>query len=71
LILQARMDVTNRDGRIEDAFWSRWPAIPAVARGRVVVLQDDLALRPGPRVAEAAEELERILRADGAAARAR
>ena len=71
LILQARMDVANRDGRIEDAFWSRWPAIPAVARGRVVVLQDDLALRPGPRVAEAAEELERILRADGAAARAR
>jgi len=71
LILQARMDVTNRDGRIEDAFWSRWPAIPAVARGRVVVLQDDLALRPGPRVAEAAEGLERILRADGAAAQAR
>jgi iron complex transport system substrate-binding protein len=61
LILQARMDLANGAAHEEDAFWKRWPAIPAVARGRVVVLPDDLTLRPGPRVADAAEELAEIL----------
>src|SRR5262249_21902787 len=55
----------GRQGRahLEDAFWRRWPTIPAVAHGRVVVLPDDLTLRPGPRVADAAEELAAILHA--------
>lgn len=61
LILQARMDVANGAAHAEDAFWKRWPAIPAVAHGRVVVLPDDVALRPGPRVADAVEELAGIL----------
>ena len=53
------------------SFWKRWPSIPAVAHGRVVVLPDDLTLRPGPRVADAAEELAAILHgeADGKQAR--
>ena len=61
LILQARMDLASGDAHAEDAFWKRWPSIPAVAHGRVVVLPDDLTLRPGPRVADAAEELAAIL----------
>lgn len=61
LILQARMDLANGDAHTEVAFWSRWPSIPAVASGRVVVLPSDLALRPGPRVADAVEELAGIL----------
>jgi iron complex transport system substrate-binding protein len=61
LILQSRMDVASGAAHEEDRFWKRWPAIPAVARGRVVVLADDLTLRPGPRVADAAEELAEIL----------
>lgn len=61
LILQARMDLTSGDPHSEDAFWKRWPSIPAVATGRVVVLPDDVTLRPGPRVADAAEELAAIL----------
>ena len=61
LILQARMDLADGDPHVEDAFWKRWPSIPAVARGRVVVLPDDLTLRPGPRIADAAEELAAIL----------
>ena len=61
VILQARMDLAIGDAHAEDAFWKRWPSIPAVARGRVVVLPDDLTLRPGPRVADAAEELAAIL----------
>ena len=61
LILQARMDLASGDAHTEGAFWKRWPSILAVARGRVVVLPDDLTLRPGPRVAAAAEELAAIL----------
>lgn len=61
LILQARMDVSNDAAHDEESFWKRWPSIPAVAAGRVVVLQSALALRPGPRIAEAAEELATIL----------
>jgi len=71
LILQSRMDLANDDAHVEDAFWKRWPSILAVARGRVVVLPDDLTLRPGPRVADAAEELAAILHgeAEGEGAR--
>lgn len=61
LILQARMDVSEASAHTEEAFWKRWPSVPAVSRGRVVVLRDDLSLRPGPRVADAAEELAAIL----------
>jgi iron complex transport system substrate-binding protein len=61
VILQARMDLAQGDPHAEDLFWKRWPSIPAVAHGRVVVLPDDLTLRPGPRVGEAAEELAAIL----------
>ncbi len=68
LILQARMDMANTQAHVEDAFWKRWPSIPAVARGRVVVLADDLALRPGPRVADAVEELAAIVHGGHAAA---
>jgi iron complex transport system substrate-binding protein len=71
LILQSRMDLASGDAHAEDAFWKRWPSIPAVAHGRVVVLRDDLALRPGPRVADAAEELAAILHGDPADAPAR
>jgi iron complex transport system substrate-binding protein len=71
VILQARMDLAAGDAHAEDAFWKRWPSIPAVSSGRVVVLPDDLTLRPGPRVALAAEELERILHADRAGAGSR
>jgi iron complex transport system substrate-binding protein len=71
LILQARMDLTDGAAHSEDAFWKRWPSIPAVAKGRVVVLPDDLTLRPGPRVAQAAEELAAILHGQAAGAETR
>jgi iron complex transport system substrate-binding protein len=46
----------------------RLAAVPAVARGRVVRLADDGALRPGPRLPTALEELFRALH-PGAASR--
>jgi iron complex transport system substrate-binding protein len=62
LILQARMDAPAAGSEgVEEAFWKRWPQIPAVAAKRVVVLDGGLALRPGPRVADAAEQLATIL----------
>ena len=62
VILQARMDRPEAGAeRLEETFWSRWPAIPAVASGRVRILSDGQALRPGPRVAQAAESLAAIL----------
>jgi hypothetical protein len=66
LILQARMDVPSTGSELaEEAFWARWPQIPAVAAHRVVVLDAGLALRPGPRVADAAERCGVALRYRG------
>lgn len=61
VILQSRMDAGAAAAHAEEAFWTRWPSIPAVAAGRVVVLPDDVTMRPGPRVADAVEELAGIL----------
>ena len=43
------------------AHWSRWPSIPAVARGRVVALDAQLISMPGPNLDQALEALERGL----------
>ena len=43
------------------AHWSRWPSIPAVAHGRVVVLDPRLVSMPGPHLDRALEALERGL----------
>jgi len=61
VVLQSRMDMTQRDGSAERAAWMRWSAIPAIARGHLVILPDDASLRPGPRVADAVEQLAAIL----------
>ena len=44
-----------------DADWSRLPGLPAVQRGQVHVLEEDLWIRPGPRVVRALERLRDIL----------
>ena len=61
VVLQSRMDMTQGDGSAERAAWLRWSAIPAIAQGRLVILPDDASLRPGPRVADAVEQLAAIL----------
>lgn len=69
-ILQSRMDAPEPGSEgSEAAFWRRWPAVPAVRDGRVLVLADPLALRPGPRVGEAAEQLAELLHPVAAGAR--
>jgi iron complex transport system substrate-binding protein len=61
IVLQSRMDVAHGDGSAERTAWMRWSAIPAIAQGHLVILPDDATLRPGPRVADAVEQLATIL----------
>lgn len=42
-------------------FWSRLPSVPAVRSERVYALRDSSLLVPGPRMADGAELLERLL----------
>lgn len=62
VILQARMDAA-RDGSATslESYWRRWGTIPAVRDGRVHVFDATTALRPGPRVADAVEQLAALL----------
>lgn len=46
------------------AFWARWPEVPAVRDGRVVLLSRPELLRPGPRVARGLALLARSLHPD-------
>jgi len=45
-------------------FWSRWPTLTAVRRGRLAVVDTDVMDRPGPRLFEAAWELAAVLHPD-------
>ena len=56
IILDAAMD-GGSDAR---AFWSRWSSIPAVQQGRVVSVSSS-ALRAGPRIGQALEDLARAI----------
>lgn len=60
VILQAPMTEGGGPGRAA-SFWRRWPSVPAVAAGRIYVVEPDLVLRPGPRVADGVEALARLL----------
>jgi len=63
VILDASVgDVDTQEGR--DALvadWKRFPTIPAVRDGRVLVVREDAVFRAGPRVPEAIAALERLL----------
>ena len=65
-ILQSRMDVPE-EGEEDMAlrFWSRWAELPAVRDGRVFLLPGSAALRPGPRVADAVEQIAALLHPTG------
>jgi ABC-type Fe3+-hydroxamate transport system substrate-binding protein len=43
------------------AFWSAFPAIPAVRDGRVYGFKAYQVLRPGPRIAEALESIAHFI----------
>jgi iron complex transport system substrate-binding protein len=65
VILQSRMDAAPTEGTAPELdAWMRWKEIPAVRENRVVLLAGSIALRPGPRVGDAAEAIARILHPD-------
>lgn len=45
-----------------EAFWRRFPQLPAVKTGRVHLLEAPVLVRPGPRMVAAAELLARIIK---------
>lgn len=62
VILQSRMDLPGEGERNAGMdYWQRWPDLPAVKSGRVRMLPGSAALRPGPRVADAVEEIAELL----------
>ena len=63
VILDASVgDVDTDAGRAELlADWQRFPTVPAVRDGRVLVVREDAIFRAGPRIPEAIEVLERLL----------
>ncbi len=68
VILELRVDPASAAVQASlIADWNALPSIPAVARGRVVVIARDDALIPGPRVAELYRALGGVL--DGAYAK--
>ncbi len=48
-------------GTATTAYWTRFPSLAAVRNGRVYPFRSFEALRPGPRLARALEELARLL----------
>ncbi|ANM30305.1 hypothetical protein ABI59_13060 [Acidobacteria bacterium Mor1] len=62
VVFQTRMGMEAEEERaLTDAFWQRWPALPAVRDGRVALIDASIATRPGPRIADAVDELARRL----------
>lgn len=51
----------DTDGAKLKSAWLRWPMIPAVGKGRVYVVNSDIFDRPGPRIVDAVEELNRLI----------
>lgn len=72
-VVQARPDVILSSGGTSDldrlkAQWSRWTAVPAVARQHIAVVPQDILVRNGPRLLNAAQRVCTIL--DGYRSRA-
>ena len=61
------VDVAMAPGTAEDranrarAYWGQWPEIPAVRANRVLCLDPDIVVRPGPRLVDGLEALAKLL----------
>ena len=56
-VVAARPQVMLAGSLSELAMWTQWRSIPAVAHGTFYAINTDLASRPGPRLADAAEAI--------------
>jgi iron complex transport system substrate-binding protein len=55
------IDATPAHGEGGSSYWQRWPNLPAVKNGRVHEIQGSELMRPGTRIAEAMEQLAKML----------
>ncbi len=64
VIIEPTMVAGNKDEQRDQTlrYWSRWPAVPAVANGRIYVIDGDLVSRLGPRLVEGVETVAGCLR---------
>ena len=61
-VMAARPAVMLVPGDVDRlAAWKRWTTIPAVANGQLYGLPEDLVSRPGPRLADGASAVCRVL----------
>jgi len=58
---------SDDDAQPAAAFWSRWPSLPAAARGRVVALDEDAVTLPGPDLDRALLRIARAVHGDALA----
>jgi iron complex transport system substrate-binding protein len=67
VILDAAMSGTGSEVSPEEArqAWSRWKVLPAVSAGRVHVVDSAVWFRPGPRIVDGLEQLEKLLHPAG------
>ena len=63
VIIQSAMETGNISAqqRAAEKFWSRWANLPAVANGRIYVVEPDTVVRLGPRLPQGAEMIARCL----------
>jgi len=63
VIIQSAMGTENiaQQRRAAEVFWSRFANLPAVANGRIYVIESDAVLRLGPRLAEGVEAIAHCL----------
>jgi iron complex transport system substrate-binding protein len=62
VIVELRREASGQEG--PDPAWQAVPAVPAVRDGRILQLEGQLFVVPGPRLADAAEQLARALHPD-------
>jgi iron complex transport system substrate-binding protein len=55
------IDATPAHGGAEAKYWQRWANLPAVKNGRVHEVQGSELMRPGTRIADAMEQLAKML----------
>lgn len=65
VIIQSAMKIGNvEEQQAAEAFWSKYPNLPAVKNNRIYVVEPDTIVRLGPRLPEGAETIARCLHPD-------
>ena len=66
VIIQSAMKIGNieKQQQAAEAFWSKYPNLPAVKNNKIYVVEPDTVVRLGPRLPQGAETIARCLHPD-------